>query len=149
MERVCEFLNNLSLDSVQHKNDALLYDDTDDHSEHEQSLYEITDEEENRAVSNKPVRANKVTKKEQQSFSLTFRDVEDSIRHFDGGDDYPVEKWIIDFEEIAEVTGWNELQKLIFAKKSLTGLAKLFVQSVKGIKTWSDLKEKLTSEFEL
>lgn len=47
------------------------------------------------------------------------------------------------------MTGWNELQKLIFAKKSLTGLAKLFVQSVRRIKTWSDLKEKLTSEFEL
>ncbi|KAG5893652.1 hypothetical protein JTB14_028807 [Gonioctena quinquepunctata] len=53
------------------------------------------------------------------SFSLTFKDVEDSIRPFDGKDNYPVRKWIEDFEEISELTGWNDLQKLIFAKKSL------------------------------
>lgn len=50
---------------------------------------------------------------------------------------------------MAEVTGWNELQKLIFAKKVLTGLAKLFVQAEKGIKTWSELKKRLTDEFQL
>lgn len=60
-----------------------------------------------------------------------------------------MDKWISDFEELAEVTGWSDLQKLIFAKKSLTGLAKLFIQSEKGIKSWKILKGKLSSEFEI
>ncbi|KAG5868541.1 hypothetical protein JTB14_026559 [Gonioctena quinquepunctata] len=50
------------------------------------------------------------------SFSLTFKDVEDSIKTFDGKYNYPVRKWIEDFEEIPELTGWNDLQKLIFAE---------------------------------
>jgi hypothetical protein len=32
-------------------------------------------------------------------FPLSFRDVEDSIRPFSGNDEYPVEKWIQDFED--------------------------------------------------
>jgi hypothetical protein len=34
-------------------------------------------------------------------FPLSFRDVEDSIRPFSGNDEYPVEKWIQDFEDIS------------------------------------------------
>ncbi|KAG5866714.1 hypothetical protein JTB14_035548 [Gonioctena quinquepunctata] len=83
------------------------------------------------------------------SFSLTFKDVEDSIRTFDGKDNYPARKWIEDFEEISELTGWNDLQKLIFAKKSLKGLAKLFIQSEKGITKWVILEKKLIAEFEV
>ncbi|XP_044766155.1 uncharacterized protein LOC123322277 [Coccinella septempunctata] len=68
-------------------------------------------------------------------FSLTFRDVEDSIRPLSGNDDYPVSRWINDFEGIASLTNWTDLQMLLFAKRSLTGLAKLFVQSQSGVKT--------------
>lgn len=57
---------------------------------------------------------------------MTFRDVEDSIRHFDGDEKYPVERWIMDIEESAELFGWTDIQKLILAKRSLKGLAKLF-----------------------
>ncbi|KAG5872015.1 hypothetical protein JTB14_036441 [Gonioctena quinquepunctata] len=56
---------------------------------------------------------------------------------------------IEDFEEISELTGWNDLQKLIFAKKSLKGLAKLFIPSEKGITKWVILKKKLIAEFEV
>lgn len=34
---------------------------------------------------------------------MTFRDVEDSIRPYDGDEKYPVERWIVDFEESAEL----------------------------------------------
>nr|XP_023023532.1 uncharacterized protein LOC111511732 [Leptinotarsa decemlineata] len=81
-------------------------------------------------------------------FSLSFRDLEDTIRPFDGKDDYPVKKWILDFEEMADLTGWNDLQKLIFAKKSLKGIAKLFIQSEDGIRSWRVLKTKLIDEFD-
>ncbi|XP_072387370.1 uncharacterized protein [Diabrotica undecimpunctata] len=83
----------------------------------------------------------------QESFALSFRDVEDSIRSFDGKDEYPIRTWIIEFEEVAEITGWNNLQKLIYAKKCLKGLAKLFVQSEKGIRNWPELKRRLIEEF--
>ncbi|XP_043063249.1 uncharacterized protein LOC122319695 [Drosophila yakuba] len=43
--------------------------------------------------------------------------------------------------------GWNELQKLIFAKKSLKGVAKLFVLSEKRLNSWNALKKSLLSEF--
>lgn len=39
------------------------------------------------------------------------------------------------------------MQKLIFAKRSLTGLAKLFIQSEGVVKNWETLKEKLRDEF--
>jgi len=64
----------------------------------------------------------------RHDFSLTFRDVEGSIRNFDGSDAYPIERWITDFEDTAILFGWNEMQQLIFTKR-LTGLAKLYVQS--------------------
>jgi len=63
----------------------------------------------------------------RHDFSLTFRDVEESIRNFDGSDAYPIERWITDFEDTATLFGWNEMQQLIFAKRSLTGLAKLYI----------------------
>lgn len=67
---------------------------------------------------------------------------------FDGSPGYPITKWTVDFEKIAKLIQWNNLQKLIFAKKSLSGLAKLFVQSQSGIQSWSIPKKKLIEEFE-
>lgn len=81
-------------------------------------------------------------------FALTFRDVEGSIRTYDGNEKYPVRRWIEDFEETATLMGWDEMQKFVFAKKSLTGLAKLFVQSERGIGTWHKLKKALKKEFQ-
>lgn len=41
--------------------------------------------------------------KKQSSTKITFnfKDVEDTIRPFDGSDQYPIEKWIAHFEELA------------------------------------------------
>ena len=80
-------------------------------------------------------------------FTMNFRDVEDSIKAFDGEDAYPVQSWITDFEDLANVMGFNELQKLVFAKKSLKGLAKLYVQGEKKLNSWEALKQSLKSEF--
>ena len=46
-------------------------------------------------------------------FMLSFRDFEDTIH----------EKWLSDFEDNSTLFGWTEIQKLLFAKKSLSGLA--------------------------
>jgi len=70
---------------------------------------------------------------EMPRFALSFRDIEE----FEGTDEIPVDVWISDFEDQAILMGWNDMQKLIFAKKSLKGVAKLFVLSEKGINSWS------------
>lgn len=44
---------------------------------------------------------------------------------------------------------WSDLERLIFAKKSLEGLAKLLVQSERGITTWTKLKRLLKKEFKV
>lgn len=52
-----------------------------------------------------------------KQFVLNYRDVEDSVRSFNGTDSYSIERWINDFEEAATMFGWDNLQKLVFAKK--------------------------------
>lgn len=44
----------------------------------------------------------------RHDFSLTFRDLEDSIRSFDGSDVYPVERWIKDFKDTATLFQQND-----------------------------------------
>ena len=138
VDRICSFLNNLHLDENEPEE---ISDDEDERDVEE----EIEDEEESVEM----LQPRKRITNRSEGFSLTFRDVEDSIRPYEGKADYPVKKWIEDFEDIAELTKWNDLQKLIFAKKSLKGLAKLYVQSEKGIKTWNVLKNKLIEEFDV
>lgn len=43
--------------------------------------------------------------------------LEESIEPFNGTKDYPVKKWIIDFENIITLLGWSDLHAFIFAKK--------------------------------
>lgn len=147
--RVCTFLNNLNID----ENESADEEEEDEDSYEEDEEGEDDDDQPlanlRRAPHTAPTRSARSNQNKTGSFALTFRDVEDSIRSFDGKADYPVEKWINDFEEMAEVTGWNDLQKLIFAKKSLKGIAKLFVQSEKGIKSWKTLKQRLIGEFQV
>lgn len=93
------------------------------------------DEDEDNANDNtndEPVNRNEnITNKTK--FSMTFKDIEDSFKKFNGDDKYPITAWIQDFEEAAELFQWSELQKLVFAKKSLRGLARLFVQDERDI----------------
>lgn len=128
--RICSLLNDLELEGT-----SATKDDEDDEEKTEDECE--NDDDGTRSVASK-----------LNSFALIFRDIEDSIKSFDGSPGYPITKWILDFEEIAELTQWNDLQKLIFAKKSLSGLAKLFVQSQGGVKSWSILKKRLIEEFE-
>lgn len=136
VDRICCFMNDLQVSK-----------DEDEGDEEEDSEDDSNDSDKNESLAS--IQAGSQANANSSSFALTFRDIEDSIRPFDGKADYPIQTWIADFEEIADVTGWNDLQRLIFAKKSLRGIAKLFVQSEKGIRTWKKLKEKLIEEFEV
>lgn len=80
-------------------------------------------------------------------FALSYKDVEDSIRPFAGEDDYPIERWVSDFEDAAILFEWDDLRKMVFAKRSLSGLAKTFIQGERAIRTWNQLRRSLVDEF--
>uniref|UniRef100_A0A6P7GDW5 Transcription elongation factor SPT5-like n=1 Tax=Diabrotica virgifera virgifera TaxID=50390 RepID=A0A6P7GDW5_DIAVI len=134
--------------------------DKDAYHEDEEEGKDVTDDDSNHDDNREDKRttdlytrnkskSNKMTRgRLNDSFALTFRDIEDSIRNFDGKDDYPIGKWITYFEEISNLMGWNDLQMLIFSKRSLKGIAKLYIQSEKGVNSWKLLKKRQTTEFE-
>lgn len=83
----------------------------------------------------------------KNKFAMMFRDVDDTIRSFNGNEKYPVDQWIEDFEETAELFGLTEMHRMIFAKKLLRELAKLFIQGERGLYTWKKLKRVLKNKF--
>lgn len=78
--------------------------------------------------------------------AIHFKDVEGSIPTFSGDDNFTIKRWMELFEESAETLNWDERMQLIFAKKLMTGTAKLFIRTA-SFKTWKDLKSALLSEF--
>lgn len=87
--------------------------------------------------------------KENCKTLFTFKDVEESLQSFSGDDNMNVEKWIEDFEDMAELLRWSELQKYIYVRRLLKGSAKLFMSCEKEITTYEDLKNSLVEEFEV
>jgi len=81
--------------------------------------------------------------------SLSVLRTSRTIRPFDGNDHYPIEKWISDFEELAVLFKWNKIQKLVFGRKSIKGVAKVFVRGLIVTQSWEKLKAALKKEFSL
>lgn len=75
------------------------------------SSTDVADSEDWRSIRRRRRRNTKIT--------FSFKVVDDTIRPFDGGDCYPVEKWILDFEKLAVMFEWNDVQKLVFGRKFL------------------------------
>jgi len=120
-------------------------DDVEEEDDREDSEADETKDDEpgNENVHERqPVRVDGQTR---MKFSMTYRDVEDSIKTFSGKDAYPIERWIANFEDTAELFAWTELQKVVFAKKS--GPAKMLIESEGVVRTWKKLKTILRDEF--
>ncbi|KAL0273626.1 UNVERIFIED_CONTAM: hypothetical protein PYX00_006256 [Menopon gallinae] len=66
---------------------------------------------------------------------------------FDGTVAIPIETWMADFEDMAYLMHWSDLQKVIYAKKALTGMAKTFIQGERGLNSWRSLRAALLDEF--
>ncbi|XP_073811783.1 uncharacterized protein [Musca autumnalis] len=81
-------------------------------------------------------------------FAMNFRDIEDTIRNFDGSKNLSIRSWLDEFEDNARVMCWDQFQMFIFAKRSLKGLAKLFISSERGITSYNQLKRALLDEFD-
>lgn len=89
----------------------------------------------------------KMASRSANSFSaFSFRDIEHAINSFTGTGNYRIETWIEEFEDYAEMFGWNDLQKVIYAKRVMKDSAKLFLRTVKTT-TYSALKRELLKEF--
>lgn len=88
-------------------------------------------------------------KRDSTKVTFNFKDVEDTIRPFDGSDHYPIERWITDFEDLATLFEGNDMQKLVFGSKSLKGVAKTFVRGLSATQSWKKLKTALKEEFSL
>uniref|UniRef100_A0A2A4K4A8 CCHC-type domain-containing protein n=1 Tax=Heliothis virescens TaxID=7102 RepID=A0A2A4K4A8_HELVI len=70
------------------------------------------------------------------------------ILKFSGEDmTYSSSKWAQDIEDNAEIFGWTAQQKLIIARRSLSGTAELWLRTEKPFRTYDELKTALQKEF--
>ncbi|XP_055713261.1 uncharacterized protein LOC129807792 [Phlebotomus papatasi] len=88
---------------------------------------------------------NVLASNDYRMFSL--RDVEDSLEKFGAEDSQDIEVWLEEFEDTAMTLGWNDIQKLMYCKKLLTGTARKFIFATTGIKNWKTLRDALRTEF--
>lgn len=55
---------------------------------------------------------------------------------FNGDDKVDVTCWIKEFEELAKLFEWSDIQKMVYVKRFFRGSAKLFIRYEKDTKTW-------------
>jgi len=80
---------------------------------------------------------------------LTFRDVEESLETFIGDDKVDVKGWIKNFEKMAALCKWFDIEKVAYVKllRLLRGSAKLFINYERCTKTWKKMRRALKKEF--
>lgn len=83
-------------------------------------------------------------KMENNTKLFSFRDIEESLEHFEGSN---YDTWLQNFEDIANICEWNDVQKIIYGRKLLRGAPKLFMEVSPTIKTWDSFKEVMGNEF--
>lgn len=78
---------------------------------------------------------------------ISFHDVERATVPFTGDDTYPLQTWLEEFEEMAILMEWTDVEELIYAKRLLQGTARLFLRSLGPVKSFMELKKALIDEF--
>lgn len=72
----------------------------------------------------------------------------DSVPEFTGDDmTYSSVKWCQDVDDNAEIFGWTPQQKLIIARRCLSGTAELWMKTEKAFRTYEELKTAIVKEF--
>ncbi|CAD1470251.1 unnamed protein product, partial [Heterotrigona itama] len=92
-----------------------------EHGEDEESEEEKEETDEDDCDQNLHVR---VSASNRHEHLLTFRDVKESMSVFS------------EFEEMAELCNWTDVQKIIYAKRLLRGSAEMFVNYENCCKSW-------------
>lgn len=101
------------------------------------------------ATKNSQAQPNSISNVDFKSHSpgFWFRDIEHALNSFSGNDKgQKDEKWLEEFEKFSEMFKWNDLQKLIHAKRLMKDSAKLELGSIKTL-TYDDFKRALLHEF--
>ncbi|CAG9133311.1 unnamed protein product [Plutella xylostella] len=71
-----------------------------------------------------------------------------TIPTFSGADPaYPAARWVEDFSDNAEVCGWSPPQKLLIARRVLTGVAGLWLRTENKFMSFEELQRALLEEF--
>jgi Zinc knuckle len=78
---------------------------------------------------------------------ITFRDVEESLNTFGGENGEDVIAWCDEFQRSADTFQWNGVQRVVFAKRLLTGAAKMSLKTGANLETWESLRHFLVAEF--
>ncbi|XP_013142233.1 PREDICTED: uncharacterized protein LOC106106229 isoform X2 [Papilio polytes] len=82
-----------------------------------------------------------------ESFGNPFLAI-DSLPRFTGDDvTYTATRWAQDIEDNAQIFAWNPQQKLIIARRCLSGTAELWAKTEKTFGTYEELKAALLKEF--
>ena len=81
------------------------------------------------------------------TIGLKLDDIIASFKPFKGDGHSNIDKWLLHFEEQCCIFNLSEMQKFIFAKRVLKGVAKSFVDHESSAVTWRELKNELRREF--
>ncbi|GBN24637.1 Transposon Ty3-G Gag-Pol polyprotein [Araneus ventricosus] len=82
-----------------------------------------------------------------QNTVINYSDIESAISKFNAESHENIANWLDHFENISQLFSLSDLQKFIFAKRSLGGTAALFVRTEPQINSWQKLKQALIDEF--
>ncbi|GBM01523.1 hypothetical protein AVEN_85733-1, partial [Araneus ventricosus] len=82
-----------------------------------------------------------------QNIVINYSDIESAISKFNAESHENIANWLDHFENISQFFSLSDLQKFIFAKRSLGGTAALFVRTEPQINSWQKLKQALIDEF--
>ncbi|GBL73720.1 hypothetical protein AVEN_230706-1 [Araneus ventricosus] len=82
-----------------------------------------------------------------QNTVINYSNIESAISKFNAESHENIANWLDHFENISQLFSLSDLQKFIFAKRSLGGTAALFVRTEPQINSWQKLKQALIDEF--
>ncbi|GBM77993.1 Retrovirus-related Pol polyprotein from transposon 297 [Araneus ventricosus] len=82
-----------------------------------------------------------------QNTVINYSDIESAISKLNAESHENITNWLDHFENIFQLFSLSDLQKFIFAKRSLGGTAALFVRTEPQINSWQKLKQALIDEF--
>lgn len=77
---------------------------------------------------------------------FSLYEIEHCISRFTGDDETDVNIFVREFEEVAEICGWSEIRKYVYARKFVGGTAAALLRVAKT-KTWNEVRDELVAEF--
>lgn len=120
------------------------------------SQKKVEDEISQLRIENETLRCNRSNSSESETVQrrmcnrrpkFTFKDIEETLETFNGDENQDIQDWITEYEEQADTFEWDDKEKMIFARRLLTGSAKWYVKHELKPKNWTQLKRGLKREF--